>query len=281
MGCTHQSALAKAPRTSVCVNGVVIPHAAISRETQNHAARTPAAAWQAAAQALVVRELLLQQARRLGIAAVPRGDTAGRRETMDEATIRALLEREVATPEPDHDWCRRYFDCNRGKFRSPDLYEAAHILFSASRDDTAAFAVKRAEATTALAFLQREPQRFAELARAHSACPSAAQGGSLGQITAGQTTPEFESALKELEPGSMTPVPVETRYGFHIIRLDRRSRGTALPFETVAPAIGRHLRKTAALHAHALYVQKLAAEAHIEGIKLEPGAPAAPASGAP
>jgi peptidyl-prolyl cis-trans isomerase C len=60
MGCSIRSALAGAARAPVVVNGVPILHDAISRETQNHPAPTPVAAWQAAARALAVRELLLQ-----------------------------------------------------------------------------------------------------------------------------------------------------------------------------------------------------------------------------
>ncbi len=270
MGCAHHTDLAKTTRPTISVNGIAIAHAAISREAQNHRARTPLAPWYSAASALVVRELLLQEARRLGITAAPLTDAAGRRETGDEALIRALLGREVATPEPGESWCRRYFDHHRDKFRSPDLYEAAHILFAASRSDTEAFARKRREAIAALCILQNEPARFAELARAHSACPSAQQGGNLGQIAAGQTTPEFEAALARLEVGTITPAPVETRYGFHIIRLDRRIEGAQLPFEAVAQDIAHHLRETAMIHAQALYVRSLAAQARIEGVQLGP-----------
>ena len=63
-----------------------------------------------------------------------------------------------------------------------------------------AYAQARAQAEMALAVLREQPERFAELAQAHSACPSAAHGGNLGQITPGQTTPEFEQALIALAP---------------------------------------------------------------------------------
>jgi peptidyl-prolyl cis-trans isomerase C len=245
MGCALHTDLAKAARLTVSVNGLVISHDDISRETQNHAAQSPAAAWQSAARALVVRELLLQEADRLELVAAPECDDKGRRETMEEAKIRALIEREVVTPEPDQESCRRYYDRNRSKFRSPDIYEATHILFAAAHNDQESFERKRAAAEAVLAVLAREPESFAQLARAHSACPSAEQGGNLGQITPGQTTPEFEKALLGLKPGAMTPVPVETRYGFHIIRLDRRINGVELPFARVEQGIATFLRAAA------------------------------------
>jgi hypothetical protein len=56
----------------VSVNDVTIPHAAIAREVQNHAAESPKAAWEEATRALVIRELLLQRARKLDLLAEPR-----------------------------------------------------------------------------------------------------------------------------------------------------------------------------------------------------------------
>src|SRR6185369_918760 len=85
---------------AVSVNGITIARDAIQREMQNHTAGKPIAAWQQAARALAIRELLLQEARRLDIKAEPASDDEGRRETDEEAMIRGLIEREVAVPEP-------------------------------------------------------------------------------------------------------------------------------------------------------------------------------------
>ena len=120
-----------------------------------------------------------------------------------------------------------------------------------------------------LAELRFDPHRFAELARAHSACPSAAQGGNLGQITAGQTTPDFEAALHTLAPGELTATPVATRYGLHIIRLDRKIEGRELPFEAVAPEIADYLRQSVRRRASAQFVARLVSQAQIRGIALE------------
>ena len=83
---------------AVSVNGVAIARDEIVREMQHHPAAKPIAAWQQAARALVIRELLLQQARapRHRARADQRRD--GRRETDEEAIMRGLIEREVAVP---------------------------------------------------------------------------------------------------------------------------------------------------------------------------------------
>jgi peptidyl-prolyl cis-trans isomerase C len=252
----------------VRVNGVTIPRDVIAREVQHHPSRTPAASWQAAARALVVRELLLQEARRLAIEAEPLADADGRRETAEEAAVRALVAREVCTPSADMAECRRYYEQNRRRFRSSDIYEAAHILFAASKADAPHYAQARAAAEATLAVLREHPEQFADLARALSACTSASQGGNLGQITAGQTTPEFEQALSTLEPGAIGPEPVATRYGFHVVRLDRKHQGRELPFELVADRIAEYLEESVQRRALAQYVARLAGAARIEGIDL-------------
>ena len=95
----HQTVLPKG--NGVKVNGVAIPRDVIAREVQHHPARNPAESLKAAARALVVRELLLQEARRLEVEGEPLSDADGRRETAEEAAVRALVDREVRTPSAD------------------------------------------------------------------------------------------------------------------------------------------------------------------------------------
>lgn len=269
MSCSLHSELPQ-PKP-VCVNGTVVPRDAIAREVQHHPASKPIGSWIMATRALVIRELLLQEAYRLGIEAEPLSDAAGRRETCEEALVRWLVEREVKTPEPDEASCRRYYMQNQQRFRSPEIFEAAHILIGAHQDDAEAYIHARGIAESVIAELNEHPGRFEELARMHSECPSAEQGGNLGQITVGQTTPEFERALTGLEPGTMTCEPVATRYGFHVVRLLRRIEGRQLPFEAVASRIAEYLSEKVRRTAAAQYIARLVSRSAIEGITL-PGA---------
>ncbi len=268
MSCSVHVQFPAGKPVNVSVNGVAIARDAIQREMQHHAAGKPIAAWQQAARALVIRELLLQEARRLALAPEPLSDDEGRRETDEEAVIRGLIEHEVNVPEPDEDICRRYYQRNRARFRSADIYEAAHILFAALPADREAHAQARADAIGVLATLRQNPDSFATLARAYSRCPSAEQGGNLGQITTGQTTPEFEQALVALEPGQLCAEPVATRYGFHVIRLDRKHEGRTLPYEVVADRIADYLRDSVRQRADAQYIARLVSAAKIEGVDL-------------
>ncbi len=250
--------------TMVAVNDVVIAHADIAREVQNQDEPSPKAAWDAATQALVVRELLLQRARSLDLVAEPCVQD-GARETADDALIRALLEHEVRTPRADEATCRRYYETHRTLFRSPDLFEPAHILFKAARDDAAAYqqAVESAEAV--LAEVTAAPRMFEALARVLSQCPSATEGGRLGQVARGETTLEFEAVLLSLEPGTISAEPVQTRYGVHVVRLDRKVDGEEMPFEAVRERIAAYLEQSSWQRAVHQYVTLLAGQSRISG----------------
>ncbi|MGB7578928.1 MAG: peptidylprolyl isomerase [Pseudolabrys sp.] len=253
---------------TVSVNGISIARDVIQREMQHHPAAKPIAAWQHAARALVIRELLLQRAKHLDLTPEPICDEAGRRETEDEALMRAVVDLEVTVPEPDDETCRRYYERNRARFRSSDIYEVSHILFAAVPENHEDYAQARADAAAVLATLQESPECFAALAKAYSRCPSAEQGGNLGQITEGQTTPEFERALVSLSAGELCTEPVATRYGFHIIRLERKHGGRVLPYEAVSERIADYLRESVRRRADAQYVARLVSAAKIEGIEI-------------
>lgn len=254
----------------IAVNSVVIGATEIAREVQNHAGASPRQAWDEAARALVIRELLLQRARVVGIAADPRSEN-GLRETEEEALIRGLLEAEVRTPTADDATCRRYYQANQGRFRSPDLFEPLHILFQAAETDTAAYTAAIERAAAVLAEVRVQPNRFESLARSLSDCPSASDGGRLGQVTRGETTPEFEAAMLSLDAGEIYPEPVRTRYGVHVIRLDRKVAGQTLPFEQVRDRVAAYLEESSWRRAVAQYVTLLAGQARITGYDM-PGA---------
>ncbi len=270
-GCTIKPVITTKQK-AVSVNGVVISRAAISRETQNHPASKPIEAWLGAARALVVRELLLQEARRAGIAPVPLEDAEGRRETDDEALIRAIVAREVVTPEADEASCRRYYEMNRQRFRSADLCEVRHILLAAAPKDTNKRNEARQRADAIIAALRNDPSLFSAMAEAESACPSGKTGGNLGQISPGQTVPEFEQALKSMPVGEVAAMPVETRYGFHVVLLDRRIVGREMPFEIVCERIAGWLNEKVRRVAIRQYIAILAGHAEISGVDLDASA---------
>jgi peptidyl-prolyl cis-trans isomerase C len=266
MDCSLSAALPK-PK-AVSVNGIAIPREIIAREVQNHPAPKPIEAWHAAARALVVRELLRQEAERLNIEEPPLRDGEGRTETPEEAAIRGLIAREVKTPVPDDEACLRFYQANARRFCSPTLYQAAHILLAAPADDRKARLGARESADAILAVLKADAPAFAALARERSDCrSSAADGGSLGQFSRGETARELERGLDRMQDGEVANV--ESRYGFHVVRLDRRIEGRQLPFEAVRARIAAYLSDTVERKALAQYVSILAGRAAISGVALE------------
>lgn len=247
---------------TIAINGIEIGDEAIAAEMQYHPADSLDDARRQAAEALVIREVLLQEAARQGIEG-----------TTPEETIERLLEAAVVTPEPDEATCRRYFDNNRRKFRSPDLYEAQHILLAAAPDDEEARAAAKHKAQTLLDRIETAPESFEDLAREHSACPSSASGGHLGQVTRGSTIPEFETFLCSLEDGELCSAPVETRYGYHIVRLLRRIPGRDLPFEAARERIADYLREHVWRTAVRQYIAILAGQMAIEGAEIGAASP--------
>lgn len=250
----------------VYVNGVEISAERIAAEAQHHPApkNKPGLAWKAAARALALREVMLQEARKRGLTPDPAEVAPGQVETDEEALIRQLCDQAIrSAPVSDAD-LRASYDANPDRFRAPALFEAAHILF-ARQDDMGALRVR---AESVLAELRADPRSFADLARRHSACSSRDNGGLLGQLSAGDTVPEFEAALGALDEGCIS-APVETRFGLHLIRLDARARGDVLPFEVVLPRLREAQAKAAWAQAAAGFAADLLAGARVEGVRFQ------------
>jgi len=242
----------------VIVGGREIPPEAIAAEAQNHPAASAEQAWAMAAEALAVRQLLLDEAARQGIVAAEMQDAEGREIAHEDALIEALLEREIRVPQADEATCRRYYERHAERFVSPPLVEAAHILIAADPADHFAMGLATGDARTLIRELQARPERFAELARSRSACPSKEQGGNLGQVQPGQMVQPFEEALFALAEDSLCPNPVRTRFGVHVIRSGHRTEGRQLPFEAVHGAIALYLEEAGYRQAAAQYVAMLA-----------------------
>ena len=266
---THSILTPKQATPDVRVNGVRIEPEAIASEAQHHPAARPELAWKAAAEALAIKEALLQAARERDLKAEPQQDEDGREESEEDALIRALLEREVITPDPDEESLRRYFENNRQKLRTPDIFEPEHILLQARADDADAYEKAREQAQVLIKHLGNKPDDFARLARDRSDCASSGEGGALGQVVRGETTPEFEAAMAALEPGELCSEPVETPYGFHVIRLRSKLPGKPLDFDAARPLVEEFLRDASWRRAVAQFVALVVGASKIEGVKLD------------
>lgn len=254
----------------VTVNGVKIPSAEIAAEAQNHEAPKgkPGLAWRKAARALIVRELLLQEAGRLSLTPAPELLSEGKRETDDEALIREVLDRCAEYSQPSETEVRAHWDQNPERYRALPLWEVSHILCAAEPGDEAALAQAKTRATAILNEIGKDPKTFARAAREHSDCGSKSSNGALGQLSPGDTVPEFEAALRIMSDGEISRHPVRTRFGYHIIRLDAVAVGEVLPFEAVAPKIKIALEKSRWANAVHRLTNDLVENAAIDGIEI-------------
>jgi peptidyl-prolyl cis-trans isomerase C len=224
--------------TEVSINGVVVDAAEFP---------TP--------QAAAARELLRQRAVATGLVA-----------NEADAAIERMLEREVRTPEATEAECRQYYGANAKLFVSGDLVAARHILFQLTPG--APVDALRAKAEQTLSELLKAPERFETLARECSNCPSAQHGGNLGQIQRGETVPEFERAVFDGTWTGISAQLVKTRYGFHIVAVDRRVPGHQVPFEAVRETIAERLRVQVEKRSLEQYVRVLAGQADVRGVDL-------------
>ena len=73
-----------------------------------------------------------------------------------------------------------------------------------------------------------------DAAKEFSTCPSGQRGGSLGDFGKGQMVPEFDNAVFSMEVGEITSTPVQTQFGYHLIKLNSKNPAQPTPFEAIA-----------------------------------------------
>ena len=120
---------------------------------------------------------------------------------------------------------------------------------------------------------------FAAVAREHSDCPSASEGGDLGKFAADAMVKPFSDALAGMEKGTYTKEPVQTQFGWHVIILDDSRESEVPSFEQVKP----QLKMMAQNQRVQDYVASLRSEATIDIVQTAAPAAAdtAPAASAP
>jgi len=237
--------------------GVEIPETLIASEMQNHTAASMADARKMAGRALAAKAVLLARAEELGLTATPESNSDGQEETMAEALVRTVLSEEINVDPPQEARVRQVYEDNPSGFNTPPLLEASHILIAPREASPAARDQAKTQAEILMAELKQTPERFERMAANHSACPSAAEAGTLGQLRPGDVLESIWLALDELSVGEIGSAPVETEHGWHILRLDHRAGGARLPFEHVQPHISVQLEARAWTLEAARYVDKL------------------------
>ncbi|MEY4960210.1 MAG: hypothetical protein RL610_389 [Pseudomonadota bacterium] len=142
------------------------------------------------------------------------------------------------------DETRKYFEEHKDGFGRPEERQASHILISvATTASDAEKAAARAKAEQLLAQIKKTPKIFADLARRQSQDPgSAVKGGDLGFFGRGMMVKSFEDAVFQMKLEEVRG-PIQTDFGFHIIKLSAIKPGVAVNFDDVKQQAEQELKK--------------------------------------
>ena len=180
---------------------------------------------------MVIRELILQQAKKDGIDKSPL--VAEKLEELKkrlvvEAYLKKKVEEQANISDAD---LQKFYDTNKDKFKSGEQIRASHIL------------VKDEKVAQDILGKLKSGGSFEELAKKHSLDSAGEKGGDLGWFSKGTMLPEFENAAFALKEGETSAI-VKTKFGFHIIRLTGKRAAGQREFAEVKEQIKAALLPT-------------------------------------
>lgn len=146
---------------------------------------------------------------------------------------------------------KAFYEENPDLFAAKPQVSAKHILIDSE------------EAVKDVSKEIEEGLSFEEAAKKYSTCPSKDKGGDLGYFTKGQMVPEFEKAAFEGEIGKVIG-PVHTQFGYHLILVEDKKEGSALPFEQVQGQIHQQLIQNKQQEAYDAKIKELEAKYGVE-----------------
>jgi peptidyl-prolyl cis-trans isomerase C len=149
---------------------------------------------------------------------------AAKKEILTQAAINKVLADVKVTDEE----VKSYYEANAQYFKSEESVTAKHIL------------VDSLEQAEEIKNKIDAGMNFEMAAVQFSSCPSKEQGGNLGNFTRGRMVPEFEASAFELAVGEVSE-PVQTQFGYHLIKVEEKNEGSVKPLEEVYPMIQREI----------------------------------------
>jgi peptidyl-prolyl cis-trans isomerase C len=180
---------------------------------------------------MVIRELILQQAKKDGVDKSP--IVAEKLEDIKKRlVVEAFLKKKVEEQSNISDAdLQKFYDENKDKFKTGDQIKASHIL------------VKDEKTAQEILGKLKSGSAFDELAKKHSMDSAGAKGGDLGWFGKGSMLPEFEKAAFSLKEGETSGI-VKTKFGFHIIKLTGKRAAGQREFADVKEQIKAALMPT-------------------------------------
>lgn len=165
---------------------------------------------------------------------------------------------------------QQFYESNKARYQNPEQRRASHILIKVDAGGDKAAAKAKAEQIQQQ--VKAAPGKFAELARQHSQDPgSAALGGDLGNFTRETMVKPFADAVFTMKPGEIS-APVETEFGYHVIRLESVTPGDQIPLASVRQEIIEELAMREAERKYAESAERFSNLVYEQADSLEPAA---------
>jgi parvulin-like peptidyl-prolyl isomerase len=179
---------------------------------------------------LIEKELFRELAEKEGLANDPEFKSALKK-IKDELLVNLWMKKQLENAIVSDSEAKEFYEKNKDKFMQKESVHARHILV---KDEKTA-----KEIANQLKGLKGEAlkTKFIALAKEKSTGPSGPKGGDLGNFTKGQMVPEFSKAVWALKVGEVTPNPVKTQFGYHIIYLEGKNAASTVPYEKVKDRI--------------------------------------------
>ncbi len=219
-------------KSAAMVNGVSIPQARIDLRVKAVTAQgqpdNPELR-KAIREDMINVEVMSQEAVKLGLS--KNEEVVQQMELARQSVLAGAFVQDYAKSHPiSEDQLKQEYDKLKAKLGNKE-YNARHILVETE-----------AEAKDIIAQLGKKG-KFEKLAEKSKDTGSAAQGGSLGWAVPGNFVPEFANAMLNLKKGEYTREPVQSQFGWHVIKLDDTRDLKAPPFEEVKPQLQQRLQQ--------------------------------------
>ena len=183
---------------------------------------------------------------------------------VERTAIRSFIEKEIVSKiQVSDEEANTFYKDNPNYFKRPEEVHAQHILIKSNKEDDEKKKEASREELMKIKKRIEAGEDFGELAKAHSQCPSAQNGGDLGSFGRGKMVPAFEEVAFGLKANEVSDI-VETQFGYHLIKVLEHRQASTVDLEEARPRIVANLRNQKIQSEVNTYVEKLRGEAKIE-----------------
>lgn len=195
---------------------------------------------------LIITELARQEAEKAGLG--KREDIQAKvKDFSDKLVLNTWTQEKAESFKPTEEELKKAYEEHTGGDNQFE-YKARHILLKS--EDEAKAVISELEGGV----------DFADLAKQKSTGPSGPKGGDLGWFKKESMVKPFSNAVADMEPGTVSKEPVQTQFGWHVIKLEERRESKPPAFETLKPQLERQHEQKKMLE----YMETLRAAADIK-----------------